>query len=191
MTRQTILEHAAALASQVGLEGLSFGRLAEDLNLSKSGLFAHFKSLQALQIKVLEHAADRFAETVVRPALKAPRGAPRLRALFEYWRRWPKASRMAGGCFFVAAATELDDRPGPVRDLLVNQQKDWLDTLATVVRGAIAEGHFHKQVDPEQFVYELYGIMLAYHYAVRLLADPKAERWAETAFAFLMERSQR
>lgn len=190
MTRQTILEHATALASQVGLEALSFGRLAEDLNLSKSGLFAHFKSLQALQLRVLEFAAERFAETVIRPALKTPRGEPRLRAVFEYWRRWPKAGRMAGGCFFVAAATEFDDRPGPVRDLLVSQQRDWLDTLAAIVRGAVHEGHFHKKVDPEQFVFELYGMMLAYHYDVRLLSDPKADKRAEIAFESLMKRAK-
>lgn len=189
-TRQMILEHAAALASQVGLEGLSFGRLAEDLNLSKSGLFAHFKSVQALQVQVLEYAAERFTETVIKPAFKAPRGEPRLRAIFEAWRRWPKTSRMAGGCFFVAAATELDDRPGPARDVLVTQQKDWLETLAGMVRSAIAEGHFRPQTDAEQFVYELYGIMLAYHYAVRLLADAKADRRAETAFESLMSRSK-
>ncbi len=189
-TRQMILEHATALASQVGLEGLSFGRLAEDLDLSKSGLFAHFKSLQGLQVKVLEHAAERFTETVIRPAFKAPRGEPRLRAIFDRWRRWPKEGRMAGGCFFVAAATELDDRPGPARDLLVSQQKDWLETLAGIVRSAIAEGHFHAKVDPEQFVYELYGLMLAYHYSVRLLNDPKADRRAETAFESLMQRAK-
>ena len=190
LTRNAILEHAAALASQVGLEGLSIGRLAQDLELSKSGLFAHFHSKETLQIKVLEHAAAVFVERVIRPALAAPRGEPRVRALFERWLVWPQKNGLPGGCFFVAAATELDDRPGPVRDVLVQQQRDWLDTIATVVRTAIAEGHFRPEVDPEQFAHDLYGVMLAYHHAVRLLDDPRAEQRARTAFESLVAHAR-
>ncbi len=179
LTRQTILQHATALASRVGLEGLSIGRLAQDLDLSKSGLFSHFQSKEALQVQVLEYAAERFVEAVVKPALRAPRGEPRLRALFDCWRRWPRSGPMPGGCFFVAASTELDDRPGPARDLLVRQQKDWLDILANTVRTAIAEGHFRPEVEPEQFAFELFGVMLAYHHAARLLGDPRANERAQ------------
>ena len=190
LTRQTILEHAAGLASRIGLEGLSIGKLAEALNLSKSGLFAHFRSKEALQIQVMEHAAERFVETVIKPALKAPRGIPRLRAIFDRWRKWPEANSMAGGCLFVAAATELDDRPGPARDYLVQQQKDWQETLATIAKTAISEGHFSDDVEPEQFAFEFYGIMLAYHFSSRLGIDPEADLKADRAFKALIAKSQ-
>lgn len=191
LTRQTILEHATALASQVGLEGISIGRLADDLELSKSGLFAHFQSKEALQIQVLEYAAMRFVETVVRPAMRAPRGEPRIREAFERWISWPKRSALPGGCFFVAAAVELDDQPGPVRDRLVELQKDWLGVLAETVRSAVEEGHFRPDVDPEQFAHEMYGVMLAGHHASRLLRDPKAGQRTRAAFETLLGNARR
>src|SRR6185503_16467831 len=118
----------------------------------------HFQSKTALQLQILEHARERFVRLVVEPALKAPRGEPRVRAIFERWMGWPAAAGLEGGCFFVAAATELDDRPGPARDVLVQQQRDWLEMIANVVRTAVAEGHFQKSVDPEQVAFEMYGI---------------------------------
>lgn len=191
LTRQAIVEHAVSLASKLGLEGLSIGRLADDLNLSKSGLFAHFQSKEVLQLQVVEFAAGRFVETVVKPALTAPRGEPRIRAVFERWLMWPKTSGLPGGCFFVAAATELDDRPGAVRDRLVQLQKDWFDVMANTVRAAIAEGHFRSDVDPEQFAQDLYGIMLAGHHATRLLGDPKATSRARSAFESLVTAARK
>jgi AcrR family transcriptional regulator len=190
-TRQTILQHAAGLASQLGLEGLSIGRLAEDLRLSKSGLFAHFQSKEALQLQVLDFAAARFVDTVVKPTLAAPRGEPRVRAAFERWLEWPRKSDLPGGCFFVAASIELDDRPGPVREKLVRLQRDWLDTLAGIVRTAIAEGDFREDVDPEQFAHELYGVMLVGHHAARLLRDPQAGARTRAAFDALVARARR
>ncbi len=187
-TRQLILDRAAQLASQVGLEGLTIGRLAGALDLSKSGLFAHFRSKEALQLEVLEHAAARFVEAVVKPALAAPRGLPRLRAIFEHWRRWPERSALPGGCFFVQAAAELDDRPGPPRDLLVRQQKDWLDLIANVARSAVSEGHLRRDLDPEAFAFELWGVMLAWHHATRLLGDARADARARDAFEALLDR---
>jgi AcrR family transcriptional regulator len=185
-TRQTILDHAAGVASAAGLEGITIGRLAEDLHLSKSGLFAHFRSKEALQQGVLESAAAHFTTTVVRPALAEPRGRVRLRALFERWLAWARAETTPGGCIFVAAAVELDDRPGPVRDLLVALQKSWLDCIARVVRTAIDAREFHPGTDPEQMAHDLYGIMLSYHHAARLLQDPEAERRARRAFDALV-----
>jgi AcrR family transcriptional regulator len=181
-TRQAILDRAVGLASAVGLEGLTIGRLAGELDLSKSGLFAHFQSKEALQVQVLEAAAARFVEVVLKPALGAPRGEPRVRALFERWLAWPKAVPQPGGCLFVAASIELDDKPGPARDLLVKLQQDWLDVIAVAVRTAIAEGHFRKSTDAEQFAFELYGTMLMCHHASRLLRDPKAVGRARRAF---------
>jgi AcrR family transcriptional regulator len=190
LTRQTILEHAVGLASKIGLEGLTIGRLAEELELSKSGLFAHFQAKEALQLQVLDCAAGRFIDAVVRPALTAPRGEPRIRRIFERWMEWPRSTKQAGGCFFVSAAAEFDDRPGPVRDRLVQLQKDWLDTIANSVRGAIAEGHFRADVDPEQFGHDLYGVMLGYHHAARLLGDAKAAHRARTAFEALLRAAR-
>jgi len=186
LTRQVILEHAVGLASQVGLDGLTIGRLADDLDLSKSGLFAHFRSKEALQVQTLELAADRFTEAVVRPALAAPRGEPRLRALFARWLEWPRVVPQPGGCLFVAASAELDDRPGPARDRLVQLQKEWLGLIAGAVRIAIAEGHFRKGVDPEQLAFDLYGIMLVTHFSSRLLRDPKAGERARKSLSALL-----
>src|ERR1700730_14639302 len=123
-TKDAILDRAVRLASQVGLSGLSIGRLAEDLHMSKSGLFAHFEAKETLQVEVLERAAQLFVEAVVRPALAQPRGEPRLRALFEHWLCWTKTARLPGGCLFVAAAAQLADRRGPVRDRLLSRLRD-------------------------------------------------------------------
>ncbi len=185
-TRQTILEYAAGVASAAGLEGLTIGSLATDLHLSKSGLFAHFRSKEALQQSVLDAAAAHFTSVVVRPALSQPRGKTRLKAIFEGWLSWAQNEVGPGGCIFVAAAVELDDRRGPVRDHLVTLQKNWLDCIARVARTAIATGEFAPKTDPEQMAHDLYGIMLSYHHASRLLEDPQAERRARRAFAALM-----
>ncbi|HVI93213.1 MAG TPA: TetR/AcrR family transcriptional regulator [Anaeromyxobacter sp.] len=186
-TREAILERAIRLASEVGLEGVTIGRLADALDLSKSGLFAHFESKEALQVETIERAAQRFIEVVVRPALSAPRGEPRLRALFERWLRWPRAVPQPGGCIFVQASVELDDRPGPARDRLVQLQREWLDTLARAVRGARDEGQLRADVDAQQFAFELYGVMLSSHHHARLLHDRSADERARRAFERLLD----
>ena len=185
LTRQTILEHATLLASRVGIEGLTIGSLAEELDLSKSGLFAHFRSKEALQLQVVQFTIHRFIDVAVKPALRAARGEPRVRALFQHWLAWPGNAGLAG-CPFVGLSTELDDRPGPMRDLVVRAQKDWLDMIANCFRTGITEGHFRSDADPEQFAFDLYGIMLAHHHAARLLHDPKADQRARTAFESLL-----
>jgi AcrR family transcriptional regulator len=187
-TRHTILDRATQLASQVGLAGLTIGHLADDLAISKSGLFGHFHSKEGLQIQVLDHAAATFVEQVVRPALAQPRGVPRLRALFERWLEWDDA--LPGGCVFVAAASELDDRPGGVRDRLVELQRQWIDVIATSFRKAIEEGHVAAESDPAQFAQDLYGVMLAWHHHSRLLGDRAAERRARHAFETLLEAAR-
>ncbi len=186
-----ILEHASKLARRVGLEGLSIGRLATDLDLSKSGLFAHFHSKEALQIQVLETAAAQFVETVVRLALESPRGEPRLRSLFERWLDWARSRKTPGGCLFVAAAVELDDRPGPARRRLVQLQRDWLGVMANVAESGIGAGHFRSDLDPEQVAHDLYAVMLGYHHASRLLKDPRAEVRAHAAFENLLAAIRR
>lgn len=186
VTRLAILDRAIRLASEVGLEGLTIGELANDLELSKSGLFAHFRSKEALQGQVLAHAAAVFVENVVRPALKAARGEPRMRALFERWLGWGRSRPLPGGCLFVQSAVELDDRPGPVRDQLVEFQRQWLDVIATTFKKGVEAGAFRGDADPDQFAHDLYGVMLAYHHASRLLHDPLAERRARRAFEALL-----
>ncbi|HEV8583468.1 MAG TPA: TetR/AcrR family transcriptional regulator [Methylomirabilota bacterium] len=189
-TRETILLHALRLATKVGFEGLTIGRLADDLKLSKSGLFAHFKSKENLQLQVLEIASRRFVDEVVRPALATPRGERRVRALFDRWLQWETSPSLPGGCPFVAAATELDDRPGPARDYVVRSQRDWLETLANTARTAVQEGDFDSAVDCEQLAHDLNGIALAYGQASRLLKDPKARARADASFEALIRRAR-
>jgi AcrR family transcriptional regulator len=179
-----------ALASTDGIEGLTLGVLASSLDLSKSGLFAHFRSREALQIAVLEAAVERFRRFVVVPAMRAPRGEPRLRALITKWVEWGRADFQPGGCIFVSAAAELDDRPGPVRDVLVRAQLDWFAAIAQAVRIAVEEGHFRAEVDPEQFAFEVYGMALAYHHHSRLLKKPGALTRAKNAFERLIESAR-
>ncbi|HEY7683280.1 MAG TPA: TetR/AcrR family transcriptional regulator [Gemmatimonadales bacterium] len=190
-TRDAILLHATEMASQIGLTGLTIGALAEDLDLSKSGLFAHFGSKESLQIQVLEHAAQDFIEAVVRPALREPRGEPRLRALFERWLAWDREGKLPGGCLFVAAASELDDRPGPVRDRLVSLQREWLEAIAICFQKGIEAGKFRADADSAQFAQDLHGVMLAFHHATRLMGDPKAEPRARRAFDTLLAAARR
>jgi len=190
-TRQAILDRAAQVASRVGLEGLTIGRLATELELSKSGLFAHFQSKEALQVETLRRAAEMFVDFVVRPALKARRGEARLRAVFERWMEWARADVLTGGCLFVAASTEFDDREGPVRDELVRQQRDWIELIANVARTGVAEGQFRSDLDTAQLAWDIYGTSLAFHHAWRLLRDPRAEDRARTAFEALLARARR
>jgi AcrR family transcriptional regulator len=187
LTRESIVSLAASVASKVGLNGLSIGALADSLQLSKSGLFAHFGSKERLTAEVVAYAGDRFRSIVLEPALLVtPRGEPQLRAIFESWLDWPRKSGLPGGCFFVAAATELDDRPGEARDKLVALQRAWFETLAALVKRACREGQFRSDLDTEQFSQDMYGIMLGCHHASRLLHDRRAETRARRAFANLL-----
>jgi AcrR family transcriptional regulator len=178
-TRQAILTRAFELANVDGVSGLSIGRLAEATGLSKSGLFAHFGSKEALEVAVVEEAGRLFVQDVMVPALRQPRGEPRVRAMFERWLAW---GQRPGGCFFVGASAELDDRPGPPREALVQACKDWIDALATAARIAITEGHFRVDLDPEQFAFEMYGIMMSTHMFIRFLNDPASLARAHQAF---------
>ena len=178
-----MLDRAVAVARRVGLSGLTIGSLAEQAELSKSGLFGHFRSKEVLQLQVLEHARVRFEETVARPALRAPRGEPRLWALFDRWLEW---DAVPGGCPFVAAATEFDDRPGAVRDRLVRDERDMFEMIGTVFRSGIAEGQFRDDADPEQFAQDFYGVILARHHTLRLLGDERADPRARRALEALI-----
>lgn len=189
-TRQAILGEAARVASRVGLSGLTIGNLAEQAGLSKSGLFAHFKSKESLQSEILAYASEQFIDHVMRPALSAPRGEPRMRQLFESWIKWCAGNVLPGGCLFFAAAAELDDQPGPVRDKLVRDQQDLIDAIVQIFSTGIAEGHFRKDADAEQFAHDLHGIMLGYSYAFRLMRDPAAEKRTRRSLDTLLAAAQ-
>lgn len=189
-TRNTILEQAMATSSRLGLDGLSIGTLARDVGLSKSGLFAHFGSKEELQLEVISAGVEKFIEAVVKPALAAPRGEPRVRALFEGWLGWPEREDLPGGCPFMSAAYELDDRPGPVRDQFVIYQSQWLSAVARSATLAVDEGHFAKDLDAAQFAWEFQAILMAYHYYLRLLRDDRARERAEQAFERLIRDSR-
>ena len=188
-TKQAIVDQAMVIASTVGLEGLSIGALSKTLGLSKSGLFAHFQSKERLQIEVLGAAATFFIDQVVHPAIKAPRGEPRVRALFENWLRWAERT-LPGGCLFVAAATEYDDRPGPVRDAVVRAQNDWMQTLTHAATLARDEGHFRPDINVRLFAFELNGLMLSAHYFHRLLAADDGFDLARQGFESLLRRNR-
>jgi AcrR family transcriptional regulator len=186
-TRDRILDTAFRLAARDGLEGLSLASLAGELSMSKSGLFAHFRSKEELQLEMLRVASERFIDKVMRPSLKQPRGLPRIKALAENWRRWASDPSLPGGCIFVAASVEMDDRDGPVRAYVVDQQRALHDTIARAARIAIEEGHFRRDLDVDQFAFEFEGIYLAFHHALRLLRDPAAATRARRAIERLVE----
>jgi len=156
--------------------------------MSKSGLFAHFGSREELQLAVLDHAVQRYGERVLVPALKIERGLPRLRALFENWLDWALASGLPGGCIMISAANEYDDRPGPIRDAVIANQRRGNGVIEKAVRLAVEEGHLKPHTDPEQIAFEALGIVLASHNHRRLLGDKEARKRALTAFDELVAR---
>lgn len=172
-TKTAILDEAVGLASRVGFNALTIGQLAESTGMSKSGLFAHFKSKEALQLETLERGRERFTDLVIRPTLATPRGMARVRALADNWLVW-ETEALQGGCIFVAGSIEYDDQPGPMRDALVRNQRDWAEFIETVARTAISEGDFRADLDVEQFAFSLQGLIFAFHHTARLLRDPKA-----------------
>jgi AcrR family transcriptional regulator len=184
-TRDAIIDEGLSQAVVFGLDGISIGGLASSLNLSKSGLFAHFKSKEALQLAVLDEAIERFARQVVAPALKAATPIQKLDRLFLGYLDWIRGDRQTGGCLFITAIQEFDERPGPVRDRLVASQMAWRETLEGAAREAIAAGELSPKPGPNVFVFELIGIALAYQHSQKLFRDRQARALAEKAFAHL------
>ena len=185
-TRAAILEVALAQASEAGFESLTIGSLADRVGLSKSGLFAHFGSREELQVAAIEAAAVRFTETVFLPALKARRGLPRLRALFDHWLDWTGRSGLTHGCPMQAAAVEFDDRPGPVRDAVVEHFARLERELGRAVELAVGQGHLRADLDVDQFVFDMMGIIFAYYHGARLFDVARYESRARFAFERLI-----
>jgi AcrR family transcriptional regulator len=187
-TRAAIVDAALALASHIGLEGLSIGALAEVTGMSKSGVFAHFGSREELQISVVREYHAKFEEEVFRPSMAAPRGLPRLRALFDRWLKRVSVE-IDSGCIYISGAVEFDDRPGPVRDALVTMVQTWQQALGRAIRAAIAEGHLSADTDPDQVLFELHGLVLALHHDARFLRNPSAAARARAGFERLVAHS--
>jgi len=186
LTRAAILDTALELASRNGLEGLTIGLLADRMNMSKSGVFAHFGSREDLQMEVIKLYHRRFEQEVFFPSVKEPRGLPRLESMFE---RWVKrvSVEIASGCIYISGAVEYDDRPGPIREELVSMVCAWQSALLRCVRQAIDAGDLRAETDAGQLVYEMYGLILALHHDARFLRIPGAVDRACRGFDRLIE----
>ncbi len=186
-TKATIVDAALRLASQIGLEGLSIGAIAEVTQMSKSGVFAHFGSREELQISVVREYFSRFEQDVFTPTLALPRGLPRLRGLFANWMS-QVAHEIQSGCIFISGAVEFDDRSGPVRDALEQSMKTWLAAVRRSVALAVTESHFSPDVDPKQVVFEIHGLILALHFEARFFKSPRSMDRAKAGFENLLKR---
>lgn len=188
-TRDKILRHGLNIVSTSGLSGITLGTLAEQVGMSKSGLFAHFGSKEDVQLEVLDRSAAVAAEHIVVPAMLAKEGLPRLKALVQNWLGWWAKAELPGGCPATAGMFELDDVETRVRERLVLMEREWRLTLEQTTQRAIELGHLRKDLEVEQFVWELCGIYLSHHASVRFIRDPQADSRAQKAFLSLLKRA--
>ena len=186
LTKAAILDVALTLASRDGLEGLTIGLLADKMNMSKSGVFAHFGSREDLQLEVLKLYHVRFEQEVFYPSIKEPRGLPRLQAMFA---RWVKrvSVEIASGCIYISGAVEYDDRIGAVREELVSMVQAWQSALLRCVAQSVEAGHLRPETDAQQMVYEMYGLILALHHDARFLRVPGSVERAQNGFDRLLD----
>jgi AcrR family transcriptional regulator len=186
-TKAAIVDAALGLATQIGLEGLSIGALAEVMQMSKSGVFAHFGSREELQISVVREYHHRFEEEVFYPAISAPRGLPRLRSMFDNWMKRTSVE-IDSGCIYISGAVEFDDRPGPVRDALASSVNTWLAAMQRAIDIAVEEGHLRADTDADQMRFEIHSLILALHYEARFLRSPDSLQRAVRAFDGIVRR---
>ena len=186
-TKAAIVDAALGLATQIGLEGLSIGALAEVARMSKSGVFAHFGSREELQLSVVREYHERFEAEVFYPAMQAERGLPRLRQLFANWTQRTSAE-IDSGCLYISGAAEFDDRPGPVRDALASSVKTWLAAVHRAVVQARDAGHLAPDMDAEQMVFEIHGLILALQYEARFLRSAKSLQYTAVGFDNILAR---
>ncbi len=179
-TREAILARAVDIASVEGLEGLTVGSLAAQLEMSKSGLFAHFGSKEDLQLATIELAREIFIKEVTLPALAAPKGMPRLWGLLERWMDLVEKQVFKGGCFFSAASFEFDSRRGVVRDRIAAIMHEWIGAITRAVYEAQKAGHLDRKVDPTRLAFEIHAISMGAHWAYQLLDDKQAYPRART-----------
>jgi len=188
-TRERILIQGLALMSQAGLSGVTLGVLADQVGMSKSGLFAHFRSKDEVQVGLLQYMSEFAAARVVAPAKQVEAGLPRLKALVGNWLGWAQRAGLPGGCPVAAGLFEFDDIEGPVRDKILQMEGEWRRLLLAFVQEAVDRGQLRRDLDRDQFVWELCGIYLSHHAAHRFLRSKDADRRARTAFHSLLERA--
>jgi len=188
-TKLNILETALKQVRKFGLDALSIGELAKTVGMSKSGLFAHFKSKESMQVMILDYAAENYVLKVVKPAIKVEAGLPRLKALIDNWIKWA-AHNKYGGCPLISAAIEFDDRPGKVRDSIRLHLKDLVHTLERAVRVTIENGHFKPETNTEQVAYEIYSLVLGFHLYQRLLGIEDSEAKLKSSLEEIYIRNQ-
>lgn len=188
-THERILRQGLALMSQSGLAGVTLGVLADQVGMSKSGLFAHFRSKEDVQIGLLQYTAQFATTQVVEPAMRVDEGLPRLKALVHNWFGWAQRAGLPGGCPVAAGLFEFDDVEGAVRDKILAMENQWRGMLKQFVQHAIDRGHLRQDLDVDQFVWELCGIYLIHHAAQRFLRAADADRRAQTAFQALLDRA--
>ena len=186
-TKAAIVDAALGLATQIGLEGLSIGALAEVTQMSKSGVFAHFGSREELQISVIREYHSRFEQEVFYPALSEPRGLPRLRAMFANWMQRTSVE-IDSGCLYISGAVEFDNRAGLVRDALASSVLTWLAALRRAIQNARELGHLRSEVNDEQVLFEIHGLILALHYEARFLKTPGSIARAHAGFDNILRR---
>ena len=190
-TKNLILDTAVKIASREGIEGLTIGELAKAVGMSKSGLFAHFGGRDQLQLDVLKLATEKFIDLVMRPAFKAERGEPRVKAMFKNWLdHLNNESELPGGSILIAASIELDDRPGALRDFAQKAQQDLIANIEKAAQISVEEDHFRADLDVEQFAWSMYSFVLGYHHFKRFLDDPKAELHVKRSFNGLLAISR-
>lgn len=182
-TRAEILKRAVDIGSAEGLEGVSIGRLATELAMSKTGVFAHFGSKEELQLATVNMAKDIFVSEILQPALKSPRGIPRLSALLQAWLSYVERIVFRGGCFFAAASAEFDSRPGKVRDKIAELTKAWIVALEDEVKESQRLKQLSKKVDPHQLVFELHAYVQEANWAFKLFDDETSFARARSAIA--------
>ncbi|MBZ9751116.1 TetR/AcrR family transcriptional regulator [Deinococcus sp. HMF7604] len=188
--RVALLRQGLDLVTVHGFAGVSLGMLAEHTGRSKSGLFAHFGSKEDLQLGLLDQTSREFEAAVLEGALREAPGLPRLERAARLWLGWPARAGLTGGCPVAAGLFELDDQPGPLRDRLLNTEREWRALLATWTREAVTLGQLRPDLDPEQFVWELCGLYLAHHVSRRFVQDEAADERAERALSALLARSR-
>lgn len=188
-TRDKIMRQGLALMSQSGLSGVTLGVLADQVGMSKSGLFAHFRSKEDVQVELLDHMADFVQARVLAPSMSAAEGLPRLRALMGNWFGWAQRAGLPGGCPVAAGLFEFDDVEGRVRDKILEMEARWRGLLTEMVQRAADLGHLRRDLDVDQFVWELCGIYLAHHAAHRFLRAADADARAQTAIKALIARA--
>jgi AcrR family transcriptional regulator len=184
VTRELILARAYELARKEGLEGLSIGSVALSAGMSKSGVFAHFGSKEQLQLALLDSVGARFMEFVKTPALREPRGLPRLRKMTERWCEWSRIHQ--SGCVLLSAATEYDGRDGSIREHVLRQQAGWRDELRRAIRLAITMAHLRTDTDATQLAFEIYCLMLGLHHDAGLFGYEEARHRTDTGLERLL-----